>query len=107
MFWVHGCHLAIPGEGSVPFPQTPLEATANLDKELKKPLISSREQIRKEETEGPTVSRLSMCFVSSVTKENVAEFTPSSCIHQVFCLFEETLFFLKRRVREKKYFSSS
>lgn len=75
-----------PGEGSVPFPWIPLEATANLDKELKPP-ISIRERIYKKEPEGPAVSHMSMCFVSSVTKENVPELTSSSCIHQVFTPF--------------------
>lgn len=96
MFWVHGSHLFIPaaGEGSVPSPQIPLEAAATLDKELKMPLISSRGRIYTEEPEGRTVSHMSICFVSSVTKENVAELTSSSCIHQVF-----NNFFLEKRVR--------
>lgn len=33
------------------------------------------------------MSHMSICFMSSVMKENVAELISSSCIHQVFNLF--------------------
>lgn len=65
----------------------------------KKPPNSSRGRIYTEEPEDFTVSHVSMCFVSSVTRENVSGFTSSSCIHQVFNLSLRTFFFLERRVR--------